>query len=101
MAKNINPIIRLQGSFQNMVFVKSKAYGDHVRSVRGSKKTATINETLQAHADKTAVVNNAAKRVHDLLKVYAGNFKESLCGSNCLAGCGKVYPMNLRRCYNH
>lgn len=78
MAKNINPIIRLQGSFQNMVFVKSKAYGDHVRSVRGSKKAAAINETLQAHADKTAVINNAAKKVHDLLKVYAGNFKESL-----------------------
>lgn len=78
MAKNINPIIRLQGSFKDMVFVKSRTYGDHVRAMRGSVKQATVNEKLQFHADKTAVVNEAAKRVHDLVKVYADNFKESI-----------------------
>lgn len=78
MAKIINPIIRLQGNFQNIVFVKSKVYGDHVRSKRGSIKPASVNDTLQAHADKTKTINAAAKRVHDLLKAYAGNFKESL-----------------------
>ncbi len=86
MAKNISTVVRLQGKLKDAVFVHSKVYGDHVRTLRGSKKEAAVNEVLQGNAIRTAAINVAAKQVHDLLKVYGGNFKE-----------GQLWPELLSR----
>ncbi len=86
MAKNISSVVKLQGTLKDTVFVHSKVYGDHVRTLRGSKKEAVVNEVLQGNALRTAAINAAAKQVHDLLKVYGGNFKE-----------GQLWPELLSR----
>lgn len=60
------------------VVVKSHAYGEHTRSARGSIKPAILNDALVAKGKAVAVINELAREVHNLLKLYAGFFKESM-----------------------
>ena len=46
------------------------------RAARGSKTPAVLNDVLTAHAEKTSVINKAAKTVYDVLKFYSEGFKE-------------------------
>jgi hypothetical protein len=65
--------------------VKSRTYGKHIRAARGSKTTATVNDVLSAHAEKTNTLNAAAKTVHDLLKLYSDIFREGQLWQNILS----------------
>lgn len=60
------------------VTVKSRAYGEHMRAARGSKTPVALNKVMQEQVKKTAVINKAAKRVHDLLKQCRQPFKEKM-----------------------
>lgn len=59
-----------------LVLVKSRTYGEHYRAARGTKKTAILNVSLSAQAEKTSVINKAAKAVYDALIFYSEGFRE-------------------------
>ncbi len=67
----------MQGKIGGLVFVNSKAYDAHVRMPRGSKKKATVNSTLTGNTKKLKGGNRPEKQVYALVKMFAGNFKES------------------------
>ncbi len=76
MAKNIHPLIQLQGTLSDITFVNSHSYKPHVRAKRGSYKKAEINSSLAQQANRTKLLNAVAKPVHDSLPIYCGQFKE-------------------------
>jgi hypothetical protein len=65
-----------QTNVNKIVTVNSRTYGKHTRAARGSKKPAVLNDVLAAHAEKTNVINKAAKAVYDILKFYSEGFRE-------------------------
>ncbi len=89
MAKNIHPVIQLQGKLGGLVFVNSKAYAPHVRMPRGSKKKAGINPSLAGNVRKLKIINRAARQVHDLVKVFAADFKEKRLWQKIV---GRMFP---------
>ena len=60
------------------ITVMSRAYGVHTRAARGSKTPVALNDVLKENVAKTALINSAAKRVHDLLKICGIHFKEAM-----------------------
>jgi len=74
MAKS-NSILKIQGTLQGNTFVKSKAYGDHVRAARGTHKPAVVNEALQESSRKIQEANVPAKMLKDALDPYRQHFK--------------------------
>jgi hypothetical protein len=64
MAKTNNLTTKgLQGTLQNMTFVNSKAYGDHVRNPRGTFKPAVLNETMEQSKTRLLQVNETASLI--------------------------------------
>jgi hypothetical protein len=64
MAKTNNLVTKgLQGTLQNLTFVNSKAYGDHVRNRRGTFKPAVLNETMEQSKDRLLQVNETASLI--------------------------------------
>ncbi len=64
MAKTNNLVTKgLQGSLQNLTFVNSKAYGDHVRNRRGTFKPAVLNQTMEQSKDRLLQVNETASLI--------------------------------------
>lgn len=76
MARKIKNNKSLRRNADDVVRVNSYTYGKHTRAARGSKTTATVNDVLAAHAEKTNTLNAAAKAVHDVLKLYSDIFRE-------------------------
>lgn len=64
MAKTNNLVTKgLQGTLQNLTFVNSKAYGDHVRHRRGTFKPAVLNETMEQSKHRLMQVNETASLI--------------------------------------
>lgn len=66
----------IQANTNKTVTVNSRTYGKHTRAARGSKTPAVLNDVLTAHAERTSVINKAAKAVYDVLKFYSEDFRE-------------------------
>lgn len=69
MAKT-DSLIELKGTFGNITFVKSSAYGNHVRRKRGTVKEAKLNDALQASGKRLLTANVPAKIFADAIKGY-------------------------------
>jgi hypothetical protein len=69
MAKT-DSLIVLKGTFRGLTFVKSKAYGNHVRSKRGTYKKAKLNKALKASSKRLAAANVPAKIFQDAIREY-------------------------------
>lgn len=95
MAKKIKGNKQYQQNTNNVVQVNSRTYGKHIRAARGSKTPATINVVLAAHAEKTSVINSAAKAVYDVLKFYSGNFREGQLWQNILGRMRKAKDIDF------
>jgi hypothetical protein len=64
MAKTNNLVTKgLQGTLENLTFVNSKAYGDHVRHKRGTFKPAVLNETMLQSSNRLLQVNEIASLI--------------------------------------
>jgi hypothetical protein len=57
------------------VVVKSKAYGLHERSPRGSKSKAVLNRAMKAHGKRLRDSTMPAKLITDALQPFRENFK--------------------------
>jgi hypothetical protein len=57
------------------ILVKSKAYGRHERSARGSKSRADVNPSMKAHGRRLRKSNIPAKLILDALEPFRENFK--------------------------
>src|SRR5687768_15508342 len=77
MAK-FDSILGLRGTFQQITFVKSKAYGYHVRAARGTHKKAEVNQALKDSAERLASGNVPAKILRDAFAIYYPDLKGSL-----------------------
>ena len=66
MAKS-KSLLNLQGTIAGLTFVKSGAYGDHVRAERGTYKPATINASLKKEGKMIVMANLPAKIIKDAI----------------------------------
>lgn len=73
MAK-ANSLITLRGTYDGMTFVKSSAYGNHVRAARGTRKKAVLNEACQAQSEKLVKSNLPAQIIRDAINPYRQDF---------------------------
>ena len=69
MAKS-KSILRLQGTYQGITFVNSRAYGDHVRAARGTHKKADVNEAFKKESARLLNANVPAKVLKDAIDIY-------------------------------
>ena len=72
-------------------FVRRKS-GAYMRRKRGSVKPATVNAVLQSFTDRNKVVTKTAMQVNNVMKIYAGYFREGAFWPNLLS--------RLRKCPN-
>jgi hypothetical protein len=73
MAKS-DSILGLRGTIGDLTFVKSRAYGDHLRAKRGTYKKAVVNEALKQESKTLISANIPAKIIKDAIDPYRGNF---------------------------
>jgi hypothetical protein len=85
MPKKIKRKKQIKTAPDRVVYVNSHTYGRHTRAARGSKTQAVVNDVLAAHAEKTSVINAAAKSVYDVLKIYGEGFREGQLWQNILS----------------
>ncbi len=57
------------------VYVKSSIYTPHKRAARGTYTKAALNAVVQQNANRTKLLNRAAKPIHDALKACCDDFK--------------------------
>lgn len=69
MAKS-DSIIKLQGTIAGLTFVRSRAYGDHVRAKRGTYKKAEVNDALKQESKTLISANIPAKIFKDAIDPY-------------------------------
>ncbi len=69
MAKQTS-IIKLQGTFKDVTFVSSSAYGNHVRAKRGTYKPAPLNASMKREAKMVLKSNVPAKIFKDAIDPY-------------------------------
>jgi hypothetical protein len=74
MAKS-DSLINLRGTFDELTFVKSKAYGDHVRAKRGTRKKAELNGVLKREVKRLISANVPAKILKDAIDPHCGTLK--------------------------
>ena len=58
----------LKGTLDNMTFVNSKAYGDHVRRKRGTVKPAVLNDAMVQSKDRLLQVNETARLIFNSIR---------------------------------
>ena len=58
----------LKGTLDNMTFVNSKAYGDHVRRKRGTVKKAVLNDAMVQSKDRLLQVNETARLIFNCIR---------------------------------
>ena len=75
MAKIAPSNVNFSGTIGAFTYVK-KGNEFFVRRKRGSVKKAGINETLKHFVKRNKVVNQTAVPVNDIMKEYAGDFRE-------------------------
>jgi hypothetical protein len=65
MAKNPNNLVTtgLSGTLDNLTFVHSKAYGDHLRRKRGTVKKAVLNKAMVESKNRLLHVNQIASLI--------------------------------------
>jgi len=71
MAKSVS-IIKLRGTVDGLTFVRSRTYGDHVRTKRGTYKEAEVNDTLKQEIKNLISANVPAKIFKDAIDPYRG-----------------------------
>lgn len=71
MAKNLSAIFKLQGTFEDVTFVNSKAYGLHARARKYSKTPFVMTPPLARGKDRLQLCNQYAKPVYDVLRPEA------------------------------
>jgi hypothetical protein len=69
MAKSTS-LLALQGTLGLLTFVKSSAYGDHVRTKRGTYTKAVVNDALKRENKMIASANVPAKIFKDAIDPY-------------------------------
>ncbi len=75
MAK-MNPMFSFSGTFNEVTQVRSKLYGKHIRSRRGSKKPALINAAFQKSVELNKLANPVAKAIKDALAPFREGFHD-------------------------
>jgi hypothetical protein len=73
MAKQ-KSFIKIQGTFGGMTSVNSKAYGEHLRSPRGTHKPAKLNNSFTESKGALVASNAPAKLIKNSLDPYRANF---------------------------
>lgn len=73
MAK-ANSLITLRGTYDGITFVRSSAYGDHIRAARGTRKKAVLNEACQAQSEKLVKSNAPAQIIRDAINPHRKDF---------------------------
>lgn len=76
MAKNKSTFFDVSGCIEGFTFVRTRK-GKYVRRARGTYKEAACNDKLKSVYKRNGVVNHAAKLLHDAVKTYAPDFKQS------------------------
>jgi hypothetical protein len=77
MAKSTS-IINLQGTVDEITFVKSRAYGNHIRAARGTHKKAEVNEAFKKESKRLLSANIPAKIFKDAIDPYRDVLKGGL-----------------------
>jgi hypothetical protein len=77
MAKS-DSLITLRGSIGGLTFVKSRAYGDHVRAKRGTHKKAEVNGAFKTESEQLQRANVPAKILKDAIEPYRQNMPGGL-----------------------
>ncbi len=72
----MNPMFSYSGTFNGVTLVRSKLYGKHMRSRRGSKKPALLNEAFQKSVDLNKLANPVAKAIKDALGPFREGFHD-------------------------
>src|SRR5882724_6884777 len=69
MAKTVSHITRgIQGTLGDLTFVKSKRYGKHVRSKRGTIKPVSLNNSLEENTAELTSAVLPAKLVFNAIR---------------------------------
>jgi hypothetical protein len=71
MAKS-DSIFAIQGTVAGLTFVKSRAYGAHLRAKRGTHKKAEVNDALKQEIKRLVSANIPAKIIKDAIDPYRG-----------------------------
>jgi len=74
MAKT-KSILELRGTIEGLTFVKSRAYGEHVRAARGTYKKAVMNKACQKTSKELLKANKPAKILNDAIARYREDFR--------------------------
>jgi hypothetical protein len=69
MAKT-DSLLNLTGTIASLTFVKSRAYGDHVRAKRGTYKKAKLNQGMKEGSARLKEANVPAKLFKDAIDPY-------------------------------
>lgn len=77
MAK-ANSILSIQGTFEKITHVNSRAYGKHIRAARGTHKPAVVNATMQEEGRKLSAANVPAKLFKDAIDPYRHDFAKGM-----------------------
>ncbi|HEX5169781.1 MAG TPA: hypothetical protein VFW11_11455 [Cyclobacteriaceae bacterium] len=75
MAK-VDSIIKFSGTLDKLTFVRSAAYGDHVRRKRGSVKPARVNEAFKRSSDELKMATPYAKLIKDSVNPFLSNCRD-------------------------
>ena len=70
----IDSLITLRGTYDNVTFVKSPTYGNHVRAARGTRKKAELNAACQEQSRKLVKSNLPAKIIKAAIHPYRKDF---------------------------
>lgn len=73
MAK-VTSLITLQGTYNGITFVKSSAYGNHIRAKRGTHKKAVLNPAYEKQNKKLVKLNIPAKIIKDAIDPHRKDF---------------------------
>ena len=77
MAKT-KSVIAFQGTFDNITYVTSKVYGNHIRAARGTHKKATVNDAFKEESKRLLHANIPAKILKDAIEPYRDEVKGGL-----------------------
>jgi hypothetical protein len=72
----VKSVIKLSGTLDQLTFVRSHTYGDHVRRKRGSVKPAVVNDAFKKSSDELRAATPYAKLIKDSVNPYVIRFKD-------------------------
>jgi len=86
--------MHITGTMGDFTYVK-RGNSYYIRRKRGTVTKASINESLQNFAKRNKLVNRTAVPVNDILKEYAGHFREGTFWQRLLSRLKKCKDDNL------